>query len=46
MVILDLIFKSQNAKITNSASSPSLKESQNVRGKQISISSHFWRGFL
>ena len=46
MVILEFGFKSLNDKIVNNASSPSLKESKNVRLKQISISSHFWRGFL
>ena len=35
MVILKIDFKSLNDKIFNSASSPSLKESQNVRGREI-----------
>ena len=35
MVILKIDFKSLNDKIVNSASSPSLKEIQNVRGREI-----------
>ena len=44
MVILEFDFKSLNDKIVNSASSPSLKESQNVRGKKFWSSSRIaWK---
>ena len=45
MVIMRFDFKSLKDKISNSTSSPSLSQRENVRGIEGSSSLHFWRAF-
>ena len=45
MVIMRFDFKSLKDKISNSTSSPSLSQRENVRGIEGSSSFHFWRAF-